>query len=388
MRISIILLFLFISTTFFGQTLSVAEVLKQADQQLQKLSTISYTIEYGQKSLTKEDTIKTKVNCSLKAVPGDTLKIHHHFINNSNRFQQLYNGDQIVNINHKDSSATLVDPQLYGYGSIQDKFILYSLFNDHFFEKRLEDTSLISSQVSEVNYRGVNTYVVHFKYLDDQKNKVTNIRSNYFFRKSDGFPIGYEFFIDFQNMHQYITHSLFNIEINPTFDPNFFDLNYHINDYFKLMNYAPSEAPTPLSEGVLAPDFTLPSTDGKEFKLSDHRGKIVILDFWYRSCYPCIKALPQLQQFSTEHSPDEILLVGMNPFDSKEKIIDFLDKRGVTYTSVYNAKEIAKEYKVTGYPHLFVINPEGKIHVSHSGWDEAFYNELFEEIKAFAKAQK
>ncbi|HVK48353.1 MAG TPA: TlpA disulfide reductase family protein, partial [Pseudobacter sp.] len=120
-------------------------------------------------------------------------------------------------------------------------------------------------------------------------------------------------------------------------------------------------------EGSAAPDFTMNDVDGKPVKLSDFRGKWVLLDFWASWCRPCRRENPNLVSAYKEFRDKgfTILGVSLDKAGDKEKWLEAIKADGLSWTQVSDLKawdnEAAKLYDVNAIPMNFLINPEGKI---------------------------
>ncbi|MBI1743588.1 TlpA family protein disulfide reductase [Candidatus Acetothermia bacterium] len=113
--------------------------------------------------------------------------------------------------------------------------------------------------------------------------------------------------------------------------------------------------------GYLAPDFELLNTDGKKIKLSDLRGKPVLVNFWATWCPPCRKEMPDLQAFYTKHS-DKIQLLGINWGEETDEIKKFLAEFGVSYPNVIDQNgKMFVLYQLTGLPTSFFVDEAGVI---------------------------
>ncbi len=117
-----------------------------------------------------------------------------------------------------------------------------------------------------------------------------------------------------------------------------------------------------------APNFVLTSTDGKNIKLSDFRGKVVIVDFWATWCPPCRKGIPDLIELQKEFK-DNLVVIGISlDQDTKSDVIPFMKKYGINYPIVYGDNQVVMEYgSINAIPTSFVINKEGKIVDKHIG---------------------
>lgn len=112
--------------------------------------------------------------------------------------------------------------------------------------------------------------------------------------------------------------------------------------------------------GVKAPDFELENLSGEKVKLSDYRGKKVILNFWATWCPPCKKEMPAMEKFYQKAGDDvEILAVNIDP---QYNVKEFTDKLGITFPILLDKKdEVNSAYSVMTIPTTYFINEEGLI---------------------------
>ena len=118
--------------------------------------------------------------------------------------------------------------------------------------------------------------------------------------------------------------------------------------------------------GERAPDFTLPSIQGDPVKLSDFRGKQIILNFWATWCPPCRAEMPDMQAYYREHREEDnmvILAVNLTATESNRGHIQaFIDELGLTFPIVLDEEsEVANTYEVVGYPTSYFIDDQGII---------------------------
>ncbi len=139
-----------------------------------------------------------------------------------------------------------------------------------------------------------------------------------------------------------------------------------------------------IPNGDPAPEFALPDAAGKTVKLSDFRGKWVVLDFWGSWCGWCIKGFPQMKENYAQLG-DKVAFVGVACRDSKEQWLAALKKYELPWTNVWadteNYEKIIKDYSLRGFPTKLIIDPEGKVRNTTIGEDPAFYTTLRELIK-------
>ncbi len=117
-----------------------------------------------------------------------------------------------------------------------------------------------------------------------------------------------------------------------------------------------------------APNFTLPLFDGKNFQLSDHKGKPILINFFASWCLPCREEMPVLEKIVHEYGPKGVVFLGIAIDDTEEKMKDFIAKYGVTFpVGLDKTAAIQKSFGLYGIPTTYFINKQGIINYFHSG---------------------
>jgi len=118
-----------------------------------------------------------------------------------------------------------------------------------------------------------------------------------------------------------------------------------------------------LEVGNRAPDFTLKDLNGADVKLSDFKGKIVILNFWRVDCAPCVAELPYMQQIYETWSSQPLEIVAVNLGENPSAIVQpFITSKGYTFTVLLDSGGTVKsDYQVTSWPRTFFIDSNGVI---------------------------
>jgi peroxiredoxin len=115
--------------------------------------------------------------------------------------------------------------------------------------------------------------------------------------------------------------------------------------------------------GQTAPDFTLTALDGSPVRLSNFRGKAVLLNFWATWCEPCKIEMPWFIDMQKQYGPDGLQVVGVAMDDaSQEDISKFARNMGVNYPIVIGKEGIGSAYGgVQFLPETFYIGRDGKV---------------------------
>ena len=122
-------------------------------------------------------------------------------------------------------------------------------------------------------------------------------------------------------------------------------------------------------KGRNAPDFTLTTLEGQPVKLSDYRGKAVLLNFWATWCGPCKVEMPWFVDLQKQYGGQGLQIIGVAMDDSGKDAIDkFAKEMGVNYLILQGKEAVGDAYGgVLGLPTTFFIDRNGKIIDSSSG---------------------
>lgn len=111
-----------------------------------------------------------------------------------------------------------------------------------------------------------------------------------------------------------------------------------------------------------APPFELKTFDGETIRLSELRGKPVIVNFWASWCIPCRQEAPLLQQVWDKYRSQELVLIGVDYVDTEDAARAFMKEFGVTYPNGPDVgTRIAQAFHITGVPETYFITRAGKL---------------------------
>lgn len=130
----------------------------------------------------------------------------------------------------------------------------------------------------------------------------------------------------------------------------------------------PTDQAPASEEGRAAPDFVLPSVGGAELRLSEYRGKWVLLNFWASWCGPCRQETPDLQRLQ-ERRPDTVVVLGVNQQESLDTASAFAEQYDLMYPLVLDRSgEVSAAYRVSrSLPVSMLVDPAGVIRQLHIG---------------------
>lgn len=133
------------------------------------------------------------------------------------------------------------------------------------------------------------------------------------------------------------------------------------------------EQPAEVSHGSsnlkAAPDFTLKDANGSSVKLSDYRGKVVLLNFWATWCGPCKIEIPWFMEFEQQYKNKGFAVLGVAMDDDGWSVVKpYIAEKKMNYRVVLGNDSVATEYGgIEALPTTFVINQDGQIVASHIG---------------------
>jgi peroxiredoxin len=117
--------------------------------------------------------------------------------------------------------------------------------------------------------------------------------------------------------------------------------------------------------GAIAPEFTQENPDGKQIKLSDFRGKYLLIDFWASWCGPCRQENPNVVAAYNKYKDKNFEILGVSLDNKKDSWLAAIEKDGLVWPQVsdlgYWKNAVAQQYVVRSVPQNFLLDPDGKI---------------------------
>lgn len=129
-----------------------------------------------------------------------------------------------------------------------------------------------------------------------------------------------------------------------------------------------------LSEPRDVPDFTLTDTQGQTHRLSDYRGRVVLINFWSVWCAPCRQEMPAMQRMWEQVRHQDVLILAVNVQDRAEQVAPFLKTMPVQFPVLLGGDAaMMSEWSVQALPTSLVIDPQGRARYRVIGayhWDQ------------------
>lgn len=118
-----------------------------------------------------------------------------------------------------------------------------------------------------------------------------------------------------------------------------------------------------------AQQFSLTDASGKIHRLSDYRGKWVLVNFWATWCPPCLEEMPDLGALYDARRGKDLLVIGVAvDFQNPREVIEFADNMLVSYPIVLGDKKVTDQFaRIRGLPTTLIYDPKGELVKTHLG---------------------
>jgi peroxiredoxin len=123
-----------------------------------------------------------------------------------------------------------------------------------------------------------------------------------------------------------------------------------------------------LKDGQPTPDFNLKDSTGADLRLSDYKGKAVLLNFWATWCGGCKVEVPMLKEFETRYKANGLAVIGVSLDDDGWKsVMPYIEKNKLNYPVAIGNQQLAKRYGVDALTMTLLIDREGMVAGMHFG---------------------
>jgi thiol-disulfide isomerase/thioredoxin len=134
----------------------------------------------------------------------------------------------------------------------------------------------------------------------------------------------------------------------------------------------------------LADDFIVKTPGGGTFRLSEHRGRVVMINFWATWCPPCLEEMPAMERLHRQHKDAGFTLVAISVDTDPAKVGPFLTSHKLTFQVGLDPRmDLANSYAVRALPSSFIVGPDGRLAALAIGprhWDNSAAHSLVERM--------
>ena len=146
---------------------------------------------------------------------------------------------------------------------------------------------------------------------------------------------------------------------------------------------APAQAAAPMTP---APDFTLRTLEGKNLRLKEQRGQVVLVNFWATWCAPCRQEMPKLNALYEKYKGSGFVLLGVNVDDDARNAASVAAKLGVKFPVLFDTdKNVSKLYELNSMPSTVLIDRDGKVRYVHRGYLTGYEDTYDKQIRELLK---
>ena len=136
----------------------------------------------------------------------------------------------------------------------------------------------------------------------------------------------------------------------------------------------------------LAPDFTLKGSDGRNLRLQEQRGQVVLVNFWATWCGPCKQEMPHLNRLYDKYRDSGFQLLAVNIDDDPRTAIRTATQMGLRFPVLLDTdKTVSKRYDLGSMPATVLIDRDGKVRYLHRGYREGMEVAYEQQIRQLVK---
>lgn len=123
-------------------------------------------------------------------------------------------------------------------------------------------------------------------------------------------------------------------------------------------------------------DFEIETITGNKFKLSELEGKIVVINYWFIGCVPCLKEIPELNKLVEEYADKGVIFLAISRMDTKEQIEKFVQKKPFYYDIMADSKVLTENHFIPIFPTNIIIDTNGTVVFGEIGYKETIYQQI------------
>lgn len=387
-----ILLFSLLSTTILStitaqsDSLKLETIIKKTIFRTKSLKSIAYDIEKVWVFMGEEDTMRSSASCVMDkrvrekllgqrcqlAIPG---------------YEFLYDGTLFYR--KEDTASTILSftPKEMDLSFWRDNFLDYWL-NYRVIPQKMNEENIVSKK-----YIGLQKILNHPCHTIEiiASSKDLDSKEIVFIRQKDFIPIKSIITTTYMGLVQHSEKTLSNIKINKCkhkINTKAFLKNaVQITPYIKPKRNTQKQIKN-LTIGDTIPDWNnIRTLNERELLLSDLKADVILIDFWYMSCYPCLKSFPSIKKLQEKYSKKQLNIISINPYDIENKTLlkSFAAKHKINYPILLANIETTLAFKISSYPTFILVDKSRTIQFIQKGYSDKLYETLSNQIDTLLK---
>ena len=367
-----------------SDSLKLETIIKKTILRTKALKSIAYDIEKAWVFMGDEDTARSNASCVMDKRIREKLFGQRCQLTIPG-YDFLYDGT--VFYRKEDTSSTILSftSKEMDLDFWRNNFLDYWL-NYRVIPQKMNEENIISKKytgIQKVLNQSCHTIEITISSEDLDSKEVV------FIRQKDFIPIKSIITTTYMGLVQYSEKTISNIKINK----HKVNTKAFLKDAVQITPYVTPKRDTQkrisnLTIGKKIPDWNnIPTLNETELSLSDLEADVVLIDFWYMSCYPCLKSFPSIKKLQEKYSEKQLNIISINPYDIQNKTLlkSFASKHKITYPILLANLETAPKFKVSCYPTFILIDKNRTIQLIKNGYSENLYETLSNKIDTLLK---
>jgi len=348
------------------------EVLIQSAKKLKENNFFRYKASYRAKGFDDKDTSEVlEYQCTVFKVPQDTVLGYYARIWNDSE-ERIYDGRRFLLIWNAEKRVVSDDPGVTGRrftaSNISQKHIPGVFFSEHPFQYWLNSEVKLQLRDSTLE-NGRQCFLVEATMPPEDE--ITLLNRSVLIDKRTYLPLmftGFARYMDIQD--EFWELSLENLSVMFAGRVEFDNFYKYPSGYREERFQPPTTRPLLLPVGSTFIPFGGRNTEGSKLSIGWKRDRrLILLDFWYLACAPCLRAIPELAKLSSEFHARGLDVIGVNSFDDpiqrQSEIRAFTNRLGINYPLLFVDKQVDAQYKVSSYPTLYLFKEDSLVYAQY-----------------------
>ncbi|MBS1586917.1 MAG: TlpA family protein disulfide reductase [Bacteroidetes bacterium] len=378
---------LLFTTVIFAQE-SPKDILLKSSKAIGAQRSVQYNATARLKFFDSEDTGSYKGKVYLLRDIKDTFFGAKIWLSRNDTSYKFYDGAKIYEVDGKKKEVTTYDVKNKNESWAMTGNTFYRIVWPYFLEpgklKEYTDTANTLKRLADTSINGLDCYAISIKFPDEEE--MTKHKRWIYIDKKSYMPVFTKRKIMFQGNYQYDEFLIHSYTFNKVAATRF--SSKQIPKSYKAAAYERKEI-KPLADGTKVPPITGKLYGNMSDKSLNFEGKVTVLDFWYSTCGPCIKAIPEMEKLKEKYAGTDVRVYGINAFDadsaSLKRMPKFLEHNPIDYPIILVDKSVPRSYQVEAWPTMYIIDKSGKVAYSTIGYSDKLYSEMSSVIDELLK---